>query len=115
MEPVLSLYASNISSRILKAGERIGYGGIYEAKMDMQVGNYDLGYADGLLRSASNKFITPQGYKILGRISMDNVNFDCNIEEICIFDDANKFALSAGTIGYEVLTSMREYIQRRIV
>jgi alanine racemase len=115
LQPVLSLYASKISSRILKAGERIGYGGIYTASQDMQVGNYDVGYADGLLRSGSNKFVTPQGKRILGRISMDNVNLDCDEEEICLFDDANKYAQSAGTIGYEVLTSMREYIKRSIV
>lgn len=115
LKPVLSLYASKISSRILKAGERIGYGGTYTAFTDMQVGNYDLGYADGLLRTASNRFVTPKGYKILGRISMDNVNLDCSDEEVCIFDNANSFAQSAGTIGYEVLTSMREYIQRSVV
>jgi alanine racemase len=115
LKPVLSLHASKISSRILKAGARIGYGGTYTAIADMQVGNYDLGYADGLLRTASNKFVTPKGYKSLGRISMDNVNLDCNDEEVCIFDDANSFAQSAGTIGYEVLTSMREYIKRSIV
>ena len=114
LKPVLSLWASRISSRILKAKERIGYGGTYTASEDMQVGNYDLGYADGLLRSASNKHVTPKGYKILGRISMDNVNLNCDEEEICIFDDANSYAQSAGTIGYEVLTSMREYITRRI-
>jgi len=115
LEPVLSLHASKISSRILKAGERIGYGGIYEAEIDMQVGNYDVGYADGLLRNGSNNFTTPQGHKILGRISMDNVNLDCAKEEICLFDDANMYARSCGTIGYEVLTSMREYLKRSIV
>ena len=115
LKPVLSLYASKISSRILKAGERIGYGGIYTATEDMQVGNYDVGYADGLLRSGSNNFTTPQGYKILGRISMDNVNLDCDKDEVCLFDDANQYAQSCSTIGYEVLTSMREYIKRSIV
>ena len=115
LKPVLSLYASKISSRILKEGERIGYGGTFEAPKDMQVGNYDLGYADGLLRAASNNFTTPSGYKILGRISMDNVNLDCDEEEVCIFNDANNYARSCKTIGYEVLTSMREYIKREIV
>ena len=115
LKPVLSLYAFKNSTRILKAGERVGYGGIYEAQSDMVVSNYDLGYADGLLRTASNLHITPKGYKILGRISMDNVSLDSVDEEVCIFDDANVYAKSAGTIGYEVLTSMREYIKREIV
>jgi len=115
LKPVLSLYASKNSTRVLKAGERLGYGGIYEAQTDMIVSNYDLGYADGLLRTASNLHVTPKGYKVLGRISMDNVSLDSVDQEVCIFDDANKYAKSAGTIGYEVLTSMREYIRREIV
>ena len=115
LKPVLSLYASKNSSRLLKAGERIGYGGTFEADADMVVSNYDLGYADGLLRRASNLHITPKGFKILGRISMDNVTLDSADDEVCMFDDANKYAQSAGTIGYEILTSMKEYIKRVIV
>lgn len=115
LKPVLSLYASKNSTRILKAGERLGYGGTYEAQSDMVVSNYDLGYADGLLRTASNLHVTPKGHKILGRISMDNVSLNSDDDEVCIFDDANEYAKSAGTIGYEVLTSMREYLIREIV
>jgi alanine racemase len=115
LKPVLSLYARKNSTRILKEGERVGYGGTYEAKEDIVIGNYDLGYADGLLRLASNRHKTPKGYSILGRISMDNVTLDCSDDEVCIFDDANVYARSCNTIGYEVLTSMKEYLKRVIV
>ena len=115
LTPVLSLYASKNSSRVLQAGDLVGYGGTYEVQEVMQVSNYDLGYADGLIRLASNSFTTPQGYKILGRISMDNITLDSIDDEICIFDDANVYAVSCETIGYEVLTGMREYIKRVVV
>ena len=115
LQPVLSLYASKIASRTLKAGERIGYGGIFEAEKDMTVSTYDVGYADGLLRQASNNYTTPEGCRILGRISMDNITLDCDKEEVCIFDDANVYAASCGTIGYEVLVGMREYLKRSII
>ena len=77
--------------------------------------NYDVGYADGLLRAGSNNYVTPDGHKILGRISMDNVSVECDKEELCIFDDANRYAASCQTIGYEVLVGMREYLKRSVV
>lgn len=115
LQPVLSLYASKISSRLFKAGERIGYGGIFEADKDMVVSTYDVGYADGLLRKASNNFTTPDGSKILGRISMDNVSINSDKEDICIFDNANSYAASCDTIGYEILVGMRYYIKRSVI
>ncbi|WP_345992554.1 alanine racemase [Sulfurimonas sp. HSL-1716] len=115
LKPVLSLYASKIATRTLKAGERLGYGGIFEVDKETVVSIYDLGYADGLLRKASNNYKTPEGYRLLGRISMDNLFLDTDKEEVCIFNDANSYADSCDTIGYEVLVGMREYIKRSFV
>jgi alanine racemase len=112
LKPVLSLYAQKISSRVLKAGERIGYGATYTMKEDGIVSNYDFGYADGFLRLASNNYTTPNSEQLLGRISMDNSSFLSNKDEILVFDDARKLAKSAQTIGYEVLTSLKPYIKR---
>lgn len=115
LQPVLCLFASKIATRTLKAGERIGYGGIYEAEKDMVVGTYDVGYADGLFRKASNNYKTPEGYSILGRISMDNLSLDTDKEDVCIFNNANSYAASCDTIGYEVLVGMRAYIKRNVI
>jgi alanine racemase len=115
LNPVLSLYAEKVSSRRLGKGERIGYNATFEADEAMEVSNYDIGYADGLMRSLSNNYCTPEGYKLLGRISMDNSSYECCDERILVFDDANAIAAHAGTIGYEVLTSLSSSITRRII
>ncbi|MBU1989243.1 alanine racemase [bacterium] len=113
--PVLSVYANKISSRALKAGQCVGYGGTFEAKEDCVVANYDFGYGDGFLRICSNKYTTSSGKELIGRISMDNSSFLCEDEEILIFDDASKLAESAKTISYEVLTSLKADIKREIL
>jgi alanine racemase len=114
-KPVLSLYASKISSRELKKGEHIGYGATYEADKDCVVSNYDFGYGDGFLRVCSNNFKTPHAKELVGRISMDNSSFLSDDDELLVFDDAREVAKSANTISYEVLTSLKPYIKREIV
>jgi len=114
-KPVLSLLACKISSRELKQGERLGYGGDYEAKKSCMVSNYDFGYGDGFLRSSANAYKTPKELELVGRVSMDNSSFISNEDEILVFDNALIASLYAGTIAYEVLTSLKAYIKREIV
>jgi len=115
LKPVLSVYASKVSSRGLKEGWHVGYGATYKAKQDCIVSNYDFGYGDGFLRSCSNNYQNPHAKKLVGRISMDNSSFLADDEELLIFDDARVVAKSAKTISYEVLTSLKPYIQRKII
>ena len=115
LKPVLSLYAEKIATRRLKAGEHVGYNATYRAKVDETVSTYDVGYADGLLRSASGYYSTPSGVKLLGRVSMDNTTFKSSEEELCIFNDVNRYAQSAETIGYEVLVGLHPEIERVVV
>ena len=113
-KPVLSLYASKISSRLLKKGERIGYGGTYESKEECVVSNYAVGYGDGFFRNLSNNYKTEQNVELIGRISMDNCSFVSEKEELCIFEDAAYVATFAGTISYEILTSLKSELKREI-
>ncbi|MCX6077780.1 MAG: alanine racemase [Campylobacterales bacterium] len=115
LKPVLSLYANKISSRELNSSERVGYGGTFETDKNCVVSNYDFGYGDGFLRVCSNNYTTPHAKKLVGRISMDNSSFICEDDEILIFDDASKIALSAKTMSYEVLTSLKSSIRREII
>ena len=115
LKPVLSVYANKISSRTLKKGEAIGYGGTFIAEQDSVVSNYDFGYGDGFLRICSNNYFTPHAKRLVGRISMDNSSFISKDDEILIFDDATHIAKSAKTISYEVLTSLKADIKREIV
>jgi len=115
LQPVLSLYAQRISTRTLGKGERLGYNATFEAQEEMEVSNYDIGYADGLKRSLSNAYQTPDGYELLGRVSMDNSSYNTAEDKILIFDDANEMAAHVGTIAYEVLTSLSAYLKRVVI
>lgn len=112
LKPVLSLWGDKIATRLLKKGERIGYNGIYEAGDDEVVSIYDLGYANGLDRLASNRYITPDGVALRGRISMDNAAFSSDADELLIFDNANEYARVVGTIGYEILACLDKDLKR---
>ena len=114
-QPILSVYAQRISTRTLLKGERLGYNASYEAKEDMQIGCFDLGYADGLKRSLSNSYQTPDGYELLGRVSMDNSSYTSTEDKILIFDDANEMAAHVNTIAYEILTSLSPYLKRVVI
>ena len=113
--PVLSLWGEKISQRRLNKGERIGYGGIFSAPRQLPVSNYDVGYADGLLRTASNRYTAPGGEALLGRISMDNSSFVSEADRLLIFDDARSYAAAAGTFAYEVLVGLHPRLKRKIV
>ncbi|MCI4407106.1 MAG: alanine racemase [Sulfuricurvum sp.] len=112
---VLSLWGNRIASRVVKAGQRVGYNGIYEAQNDEVISTYDVGYANGLDRLASNRFSTPEGIALRGRISMDNAAFSSDKEELLIFDNANEYARSVGTIGYEILACLDKDLKREWV
>jgi len=115
LKPVLSLCANKNSSRIVKSGEFVGYGAVFRVKESVVVSNYDFGYADGFLRSCSEHYTSPEGIKIAGRISMDNSSFLSEKEELLIFSDAKEVAKFAGTISYEVLTSLKPHLKRSVV
>ena len=115
LKPVLSLVAEKVSSRHLKKGQKVGYNATFEADEDMEISNYDIGYADGFSRLLSNNYQTPDGDELVGRVSMDNSSYKSNKDKLLVFDDANEIAAFCGTIGYEVLTSLSPSIERRIV
>lgn len=115
LKPVLSLWGDRIATRVLRLGERIGYNGIYEAIEDEVVSTYDLGYANGLNRLASNRYVTPQGVALRGRISMDSAAFASDAEELLIFNDANEYARAVGTIGYEILACLDKNLKKEWV
>jgi alanine racemase len=112
LKPVLSLWGNRVATRLLRKGERVGYNGIYEATEDEVVSTYDLGYANGLDRLASNRYTTPEGVALRGRISMDNAAFASDKDELLIFDNANGYAGAVGTIGYEILACLDKDLKR---
>ena len=113
LRPVLSLWAKKVSTRDLKKGQRVGYGGTFIAPKNMIISTYDLGYGDGWMRSSSFKsFITAEELPILGRVSMDYISLESSSDEICIFNNAKIASKQLGTISYEILTQLSIDIER---
>ena len=115
LRPVLTLYARKVATKLLKAGQRVGYGGTYTAPRDMVVSTYNIGYGDGWPRASDKAaYQTSEGLEVLGRVSMDLMSFESEKESLCIMDDAQKAARHFGTISYEIMTALSPDIPRKI-
>ncbi|MEE3776385.1 alanine racemase [Campylobacter sp. CX2-4080-23] len=116
LKKVLKLYADRVSSRVLYAGQSVGYGGAFTAKYDMNIATYDLGYGDGLLRYNGNgELKLANGNPILGKMSMDSFSSIDGGERICVLDNADIWAEFFGTINYDILVKLSPIISRRVV
>ena len=116
LKPVMSLWGNKVSSRQLKKNQKVGYGGGFESPKNLTTSTYDIGYGDGFLRlNEKDEYVAPNGAKLLGRVSMDNTSFECEDDEICIFNDAKELAKIHKTITYEITTSLNGNIQREII
>ncbi len=115
LKPVMSLWAKKISTRKIKKNQSVGYNGIFLAEKDMEISTYDIGYGDGFLRlNAEDKYFTPKGYQILGRVSMDNISINSTDDEICIFDNVKNLAKIHNTITYEITTILNSNIKKEV-
>ncbi len=115
LKPVMALYANKLSTRKITKGQCVGYGATYKASKDMIVTNYDIGYGDGFLRiNGEQTYSTPEGYPLLGRVSMDNLSLECDKEEVCIFHDVASLATLHNTISYEITTTLSPRIKKEV-
>ncbi len=135
LAPVVTLEARILQTHALKRGQTIGYGAARTAPADMRVAMVAAGYADGYLRSAGSSDARAgadawlAGYRLpaLGRVSMDMTAFDISalpegLAERGAFVElfgpnigVDEVAAAAGTIGYELLTSLGHRFTRRHV
>ncbi len=127
MYPTTELKARITQIRDAYAGETVGYGATYIVNKNSKIATVSVGYADGYLRSLSNKAIAYLGgYKIplVGRVSMDLITFDitnvpvdlCKIgawvELIGLNHSIDDLAREGNTISYEILTNLGTRYQR---
>ncbi len=116
LKPVMSLYANKISTRTVYKNQKIGYGGTYTMPLDTKISTYDVGYGDGFLRiNEHQKYTTPQGFDVIGRVSMDNLCLNSQDDEVCLFNNVEELAKIHDTITYEILTSLKPNIKREII
>ncbi len=137
MEPVAQLETRVIQVRSARASETVSYGATETLKRDTRIAVCGTGYADGFHRAsgagvalretgrpAGFGFIAGKRVPILGRVTMDLTIFDVTDLPDCAvkagdflelfgqniaLDDA---ARAAGTIGYEMLTSLGARLSR---
>ena len=130
LRPVIRLDAKIVQLRRVPGGTPIGYGHTARVPAPATLATIAVGYADGYLRSGSNHgaaWFGDTALPILGRVSMDSIVLDATalpdgalqegslVELIGPHRDVDAVAADAGTIGYEVLTSLGQRYQRRYV
>jgi len=125
-EPVVHLSLPVIQIRDVAEGETVGYGNSWSASSPARIATVAAGYADGLLRALSNKaslWHQDQACPIVGRVSMDMIGVDVtalpqppeSLDILCPHQSVDELADKAGTIGYEILTSLGARYARRYV
>jgi alanine racemase len=121
---VLTLTAPILQIRETKRGESAGYGATWTADSNKTLAAVGLGYADGFLRSASNRgmaVVAGQRRPIVGRVSMDLIVVDVTGVNASVGDEIelvgpnmplSEVADAMGTIDYEILTRLGPRIER---
>lgn len=127
MKPVVRLSGRVIQMREVAAGTAVGYGHTATTSAAARLATVGVGYADGFLRSLSNSGAAWYGgvrLPILGRVSMDSIIIDISaladgtlapgdgVDLLGPDQDLDALARDAGTIGYEVLTSLGTRYER---
>ena len=124
MYPAVRLTAPVVQIREVSPGEAVGYGGAFVAQTAMLVATLPCGYADGLPRRLSPGMkVWHEGIAcpVIGRISMDLITVDVtalteeprSLEILCPEQTLAALAEAAGTISYEILTSLGRRYSRQ--
>ncbi len=126
MRPVIELQARIVQVRMVPKGETVGYDATWTAKHATRLAVVAVGYADGYLRAASvsdeapgaDAIVAGKRCPLAGRVSMDLLAIDITElpegaarrgDLVTLIGDeirVDDLATAAGTIGYEVLTSL---------
>ncbi|WP_397542112.1 alanine racemase [Roseovarius salis] len=124
--PVAALELPVIQCRTVAAGETVGYGNDFLAERDTRIATVSAGYGDGIHRAmgpCTNLFAGDAKCPVAGRISMDLIGVDVtelgrdpdSLELLGRHQSIDTIAGNAGTIGYEILTSLGPRYARRYV
>jgi alanine racemase len=119
LKPVMTFASEIISVRDIKAGEMVGYAGLFRAESGTRIGVVACGYADGYPRHAPSGtplLVNGQRTGTLGRVSMDMLGVDLsNIADAQVGSrvvlwgagmPVEEVAQAAGTISYELLCAI---------
>ena len=128
VEPVVTVLARILQIREIDAGTSVGYDATFVAERPTRLAVVGVGYADGYLRSLSNRGIAAVAGRrvpVAGRVSMDLTCLDITDLEpgaVAVGDWAtliggevplDEVAVLAGTNAYELLTRLGRRLERR--
>ncbi|VAX34148.1 Alanine racemase [hydrothermal vent metagenome] len=123
VKPLMSIKTRLLAVRKVKKGMSVSYGRTFITMRDSLVGVLPVGYADGFIRAASNNaevIVRGKRAPVIGRVCMDLTMVDLTdvegvkeSDEVVIvgsqgeeFISVEELASRAGTIAYEVFTSI---------
>lgn len=124
LRAVATMSAEILQLRDLPAGETVGYSRGFLADTTRRIATCGAGYADGVFRAATPKgqvWIAGALRPLLGRVSMDVIAVDVTGLDVSLGDRVELFganrpvddaAAAAGTISYELLTSIGNRFER---
>ena len=125
LQPVMSLKTAVQTIKHYPAGTKVSYGGTFTTERKTRMGVLPYGYADGFLRSLSNKatVMTSEGpAQQCGRICMDmsmidltdkpSVGVGCEVEIFGKLNPIEEMAEAGGTIPYELVCAVSKRVPR---
>jgi alanine racemase len=115
--PVVTLDLPVVQIRDVGPGETVGYAGSWTAQRQSRIATVSAGYADGLIRAMGPKarmYSDATALPCVGRVSMDLITVDITdltddpetLQLMGQHQSVDTLAGWAGTIGYEILTSL---------
>jgi len=129
VEPALTWKAKILAVKDIPEGTLVGYGGSFRAPGAMRIAILGAGYADGVFHRLSNRgkvIAAGQLTPIVGTISMDLTTIDISHaphlkagDDVTLLGtegeahlDAQQLARVAGTISYNILSSISARVRR---
>lgn len=130
VKPVMSLKTKIIHIKDINKGDSVSYGRKFIAHSKMRIATLPIGYADGYMRSLSNKaevLVNGNRASVIGSICMDQCMIDIsNIKDVNIGDEVILFGIDKnhneisvdelakiiGTINYELITTISNRVSR---
>jgi alanine racemase len=119
LKPVMTLWSRLISITSIKQGDRVGYGGDWQAPKDTLIGVVGVGYGDGYPQKARNGtplLVNGVRCPLVGRVSMDMLTVDLTNQPHAKIGDpvilwgmglpVEEISLFANSTPYEILTRM---------
>lgn len=120
--PTFNLKSEVIQINNLKKGDILGYGGKYVADKDLKIAVIPIGYADGIIRKNTGRYvyINDKKYNIVGNICMDMlfvlIDDTVKVGDMCDLikdiDHIRYIAKYLDTITYEVICNIGKRVKR---